>query len=73
MTGAGVRNYELCNPAPEEGFCGIQRTELDEYRLESGSGRNSESTGIRLGHSGLAEHSISSYRHSARMYSAETY
>jgi hypothetical protein len=58
MTGAGVRNYEFRNLALEEGFCGIQRTELYEFRPESGSGRNSESSGIRLGHSGLAEHSI---------------
>jgi hypothetical protein len=57
MTGAGVRNYEFHNPALEEGFYGIQRTELDEFRPESGSRRNSESSGIRLGHSGLAEHS----------------
>jgi len=48
MTGARVRNYEFRNPALEEGFCGIQRAELDEFHLESGSG---------LGHSGLAEHS----------------
>jgi hypothetical protein len=32
MTGAGVRNYEFRNPALEEGFYGIQRTELDEFR-----------------------------------------
>jgi len=25
MTGAGVTNFEFHNPAPEEGFCGIER------------------------------------------------
>jgi hypothetical protein len=56
MTGAGLTNFEFRNPAPEEGFCGIQMTELNEFRPESGSGGNSESSRIRLGHSGLAEH-----------------
>jgi hypothetical protein len=46
MTGIGVTNFEFCNLAPEKGFCGIQRTELDEFHLEFGSGQNSESSRI---------------------------
>jgi hypothetical protein len=58
MTGAGATNFEFHNLAPEEGFCGIQMTELNEFCPESGSRWNSESSGIQLGHSGLAEHSL---------------
>jgi hypothetical protein len=39
MTGAGVRNYEFRNPAPEEGFCGIQRTEFRVVRNPTGTFR----------------------------------
>jgi hypothetical protein len=57
MTGARLTNFEFRNPAPEEGFCGeFKMTELIEFRPESGSGGNSESSRIRVGHSGLAEH-----------------
>jgi len=40
MTRAGVTNFEFLNPAPEEGFCRIQTTELDG--IPSGVGLQTE-------------------------------
>jgi len=49
MTGARVPNDEFRHLAPEEGIYRIQTTEFDEFHPESGSPRNSESSGIQLG------------------------
>jgi hypothetical protein len=51
MTGARVPNDEFRHLAPEEGIYRIQTTEFDEFHPESGSPRNSESSGIQLGQS----------------------